>query len=424
MVALIGAAATYMACNKSADIKSYTYPPPLPTGLTPAHGYPGSVVTIMGSQFGDYKNVVKVLFNGILADSVLSCSDDQILVRVPAGASSGKVSLTVWTNTVDSLGYFTVDGVPTIRTADPLTGLPGDTVRIYGTGYGEDVTKIKVNFNGTQATVANVVDTVITTVVPVGASSGNINVTVNDYALTGPGFSILVAVADPIYQLDFEDNLIDKVSGAAATFIQGDAAAIDYDNGVNGGRAVKLAGYANPTTKVSGAISIPTTIAKQQELTVACWVNWSTARSASYDPIFEFAEARATRLTFMARTSNSSGNMFARFLLQNKTGLTATYEDNVNSGKPLTTGTWVHVALTLSNAAKQMKIYMNGALVGTKAFSNTLADPAMITMNKAYIGAPTYGSANEPSFGGLIDKFQVFNTVLSADQIYTLYFKK
>jgi len=431
LVALVAAAAIYTGCNKKTDIRTFSYPAPLPEAMSPSIDYAGRLVTITGSSFGDYKNVVKVYFNGILADTVISCEDTKIVVKVPDDAITGKVSLQVWTNKVDSIGTFTVVPLPTAKIANPNTGLPGDTVRIYGTGYGTDITKVKVNFNGTPADVAFLSDTMITTTVPVGSSSGNIGVSVNDYAITGPGYSLLVAVPTPRYQLDFEGDLKDKISGVAAIYNKGLASDTSFDDNGISGRCIKLAGYSAATWTNAQSIAIPAAVvAKQKEITVACWVNWSSARAGLSDPIFDFGETRSLRYTLVARMSggtwgSTNGKVVGRYILNGKVpvGTPGAWED-FTTGNVLTPNTWTHVAFTLSYANLSLQIYMDGKLVNTKVLSRSDVDPALMNINKAYIGASSYGSGTEPAFGGMIDKFQVWNSILSADQIYTLYFKK
>ncbi len=432
VTALLGAAAIYAGCNKGPDLRTFTYPAPEPQAVSPDIDYAGRLVTITGTSFGDYASAVKVYFNGILADTVISCEDTKIVVKVPNAAISGKVSLQVWTNKIDSIGTFTVKVPPTIKTANPLTGLPGDTVRIYGTGFENDITKVVVNFNGTSADVAAVEDTVITTTVPMGASSGPIGIAVNNYPVKGPGYSLLVSVPTPSYQLDFEDNLNDKISGAPATYIPGDQnIQISYAAGISGKAAV-LPGVLNSIKeKPNQAISIPTAIAKQREFTVACWVWWDPARNASQDPIFEFGEARGSRITVLTRMSgnwnSTSGKMVGRYLLEKKikdaAGTLINYEDYF-SGPLFPQGTWTHVAFTFSYANLIMKLYVNGTLASSKTLTKPEADPFLMTMNRAYVGAPAYNAVGEPSFGGMLDKFQVWNSVLSPDQIYTLWFRK
>lgn len=433
IIAPVLAIAVYAGCTKGPDIKSYSYPVAVPQGITPGSGYPGSYLTINGSSFGDYRGVVKVYFNGILADTVVSCEDGKIVVQVPSAAQSGKVSLQVWDNKFDSIGAYTVFPPLSISKTGLLGGLLGDTIRIQGSGLGTDASKIKVKFNGADGVVASVNDSVITLTVPTGAADGNLSVSVNDSLLAGPQFKLLAPIGvSPTYQLDFEGDLMDKISGVAATYTQNLASVLSYPDGISG-KCVNLAGF-NPTAAtwvVNQAIQIPTAIVKQKEFTVACWVNWSPSRSTYQDPIFDFGEARGTRLTVMARMSgnwnSTSGKQVGRFLLQKKvkdaTGTLVDYEDYFPA-TVLTTGVWTHVAFSFSYTNQEMKIYQNGVLTGTKTLIRTDVDPTMINMNRAFIGCPSYGSGSEPSFGGMIDKFLVYNSILTQDQIYTLYFKK
>lgn len=425
---VLAVAAIYAGCTKGPDIKSYSYPVAVPQGITPASGYPGSYLTVNGSSFGDYRGVIKVYFNGILADTVISCEDGKIVVQVPSLAQSGKVSLQVWDNKFDSIGNYTVYPPLTINTANSLGGLLGDTIKILGSGLGTDVSKVKVMFTGANGTVDAVSDSVITLTVPSGAVSGNIAVSVNDSLLAGPAFRLLAPVPDPAYQLDFEGDLVDKISGIAAVFNQGAASPLSYTDGING-QCVQMQGYSASSWTNAQSIAIPVAIAKQREITVACWVNWSTSRTTLQDPIFDFGESRNDRFTLMARMSgnwnSSNGKMVGRYILNGKVpaGAVINWED-YTIGNVLTAGVWTHVAMTLSYSDLAMKIYMNGKLMSAKTLSRSDVDPLLINMKNAYIGASSGGSGTEPAFGGLMDKFQVYNSVLTEDQLFTLYYKK
>lgn len=48
------------ACEKDANFKEYAYPVPEITGIYPASGYVGSQVAILGKDFGDQIEAVKV----------------------------------------------------------------------------------------------------------------------------------------------------------------------------------------------------------------------------------------------------------------------------------------------------------------------------------------------------------------------------
>src|SRR5687768_14674333 len=168
ILALLGVATIIDSCNKEANLKTYTYPAPLPNGFSPASGYPGTDIVITGSSFGDYRNAVKVFFNGVKADTVRSCEDGKIVVKVPTNAITGKVALQVWTNGVDSIGSFTVIPAPVVKSVSPDAGTPGDTVIIKGVGFGTDITKVAVGFNNKSGTIYTITDTLIQAIVPAG----------------------------------------------------------------------------------------------------------------------------------------------------------------------------------------------------------------------------------------------------------------
>jgi hypothetical protein len=134
-----------------------------------------------------YKNAVKVWFGGVMADTIRSCTDDQIVVRVPAKAVSGKVSLQVWTTAIDSIGTFTVIPAPAITSV--ISGnkiaaniaLPDiDTITITGINFGTDASKLAVSFNGTAAAILSpLTDNIIKVIAPAGYTTGNVSITIN-----------------------------------------------------------------------------------------------------------------------------------------------------------------------------------------------------------------------------------------------------
>ena len=435
IIALLAVAAIYTGCTKGPDIKTYTYPAPQPEGMTPGSGYPGSYITINGADFGEYKNVVKVYFNGILADTVISCEDGKIVVMVPSMALSGKVSLQVWDKKIDSIGSYTVWPPLTIKTSDLLGGLSGDTLKIYGSGLGNDVSKIKIKFNGADGNVAFVNDSIITTTVPAGAVDGSLTVSVNDSVMTGPQFKLLSYVGNPIYWLQFETDLTDKMGGTPATytFKTPEGKPMSYVNG-KVGKAVKFEGTYNLLTTNNQFMSLPKDITKQKELTVTCWVNW-TGDSTNWvqEPIFDAGAARGTRFCLMTRMNTSFGtgyqNMIGRLAFENVKdasgtlifGTPPTYFNAIGKG-PLPKKEWHHVAMVLSQADHMERIYMDGVEVGSVALT-ALADQTIFTHSKVYIGAPTNGTTKEPALGGAVDEFQIFDRALTPNQIFTIYFK-
>jgi hypothetical protein len=145
------------------------------TSLSASSGAIGDSITITGTSFGATAGAIT--FNG-LAATPSSWTDTSIVVPVPAGATSGPVLVTV--NGAASNGaVFTVNSpaVPVISSLAPSLGPEGTAVTITGTNFGTSPTGASVTFNGINAVVNNWTDTSIAVVVPPGATTGNVVVT-------------------------------------------------------------------------------------------------------------------------------------------------------------------------------------------------------------------------------------------------------
>jgi IPT/TIG domain-containing protein len=64
----------------------------------------------------------------------------------------------------------------TITSFQPSKGAPGNTVNIKGTGFGNTISTFKLFFNGKEAVITTLNDTLITTTVPQGTTTGKISV--------------------------------------------------------------------------------------------------------------------------------------------------------------------------------------------------------------------------------------------------------
>lgn len=180
-------------CEKGPDFKSYVYPKQSVTGVSPSSGFVTSFVTIKGSNFGALNGSVKVYFGGILATNVVSVVNDQIVVQVPATAISGKVTLSVWTNTIDSIGSYTVLQAPAILSDSsrdpiaPVIAAGGDTVDIKGTNFLTDPSKVSIDFNGAAASqIITLTPTLIQVIAPASYAAGMVNVTFAGFKITAP----------------------------------------------------------------------------------------------------------------------------------------------------------------------------------------------------------------------------------------------
>jgi hypothetical protein len=140
---------------------------PVVSGFSPASGPPETAVTINGSGF---TGATSVRFNST-ATSFSVNSTSSITASVPAGATTGPISVTTGGGTGTSSGSFTVTApaAPTITSFTPASGPVGTSVTITGSGF---TGATSVTFNGATASFAVNSSTQVTATVPAGATSG------------------------------------------------------------------------------------------------------------------------------------------------------------------------------------------------------------------------------------------------------------
>jgi N-acetylneuraminic acid mutarotase len=118
----------FFACSKNNPSSNNNPPGPTPkplpviTSFSPVSGAVDTIVTIIGTHFNSdiSKDVVK--FNGITA-VIKSGTETQLVVTVPSGASTGKISISVDTSTIISTQDFTIQSG---NQWTLITGFPGN----------------------------------------------------------------------------------------------------------------------------------------------------------------------------------------------------------------------------------------------------------------------------------------------------------
>jgi hypothetical protein len=142
---------------------------PVIASLSPGSGKDGAQVTINGSGL---TGATTVKFNGASASFSVT-SDAQIKATVPAGATSGTLTVTTSAGSAVTSAAFLV--LPTVSSFTPTKAKAGASVVISGSGF-TGATSVTFNKTVTKSFTVNS-DGTITVAVPAGASSGAITVT-------------------------------------------------------------------------------------------------------------------------------------------------------------------------------------------------------------------------------------------------------
>ncbi len=198
MLALV----TMSACEPEANIKEYVYPEPSVASFYPTEGYTGTQVIISGTNFGNYADAVKLHIGATEVTRIISCKNDRVIFEVPTEATTGPISLQVWTHELADIGTFNVIPTPEItqivssNTAGDIFGAAGDKITISGKAFGTNPEDVTVTINNKELILNSVEDTQIEAILPDDFTSGIIMVRVRDLTLEG------TAIIDPTVKGD------------------------------------------------------------------------------------------------------------------------------------------------------------------------------------------------------------------------------
>nr|WP_299381862.1 IPT/TIG domain-containing protein [Allomuricauda sp.] len=148
------------------------------TSFEPQVQVEGQNITITGSGFSETIAENEVGFFGDVMGTVVSATPTELVVTVPEGAMTGPIGVTVGELATSTEADFTPVAGVSIASFDPMDGKVDDEVTILGIGFGDVISDIMVQFNGTEAVVNTIVDNELTVTVPDGISTGPISVTV------------------------------------------------------------------------------------------------------------------------------------------------------------------------------------------------------------------------------------------------------
>ncbi|WP_043418371.1 IPT/TIG domain-containing protein [Cupriavidus basilensis] len=146
--------------------------------FSPRSGPTGTTVTISGAGFSATASQNTVQFNGVAA-AISSASTNQLVIQVPAAATTGPISVTSPSGSAVSSNAFTVaqGGAPVISGFTPTIGTPGTAVTINGSNFQTTLNQNNLTFNTRLALVSAATASALTTAVAASATSGRLALT-------------------------------------------------------------------------------------------------------------------------------------------------------------------------------------------------------------------------------------------------------
>ncbi len=147
---------------------------PTLTGFSPVAGGGGTDITLTGTNF---TGASSVSFNGVGVRWFNVTSDTRLTVRVPWGASTGRIRVSNSRGEGVSSTDFTVLPAPRISSFTPMSGPPGTVITLSGSGFtGASEVRLGDTRNTPLSAVTVKSDTELTATLPTGVLSGPLSV--------------------------------------------------------------------------------------------------------------------------------------------------------------------------------------------------------------------------------------------------------
>jgi hypothetical protein len=165
-----------MGCTKHGESDNLI---PIVDTITPNVTFRGEQITIVGANFSAKAKDNTVIFGAWQPVVVTAATPTKLTATVPE-VSDGTwlVMLRVKNGQTIRAGTVTIVSQATFTSLSPVTGPAGTQITLNGTNFSPTISDNVVKINGVEATIQKVSDTRLTAVIPPGATSGPVTLTV------------------------------------------------------------------------------------------------------------------------------------------------------------------------------------------------------------------------------------------------------
>ena len=300
-------------------------PAPSLSSLSPASGAVGASVVITGTGF---TGATSVSFNGTAATFTVN-SATQITATVPAGATTGSVTVATPGGTSNGLPFTVLPPAPALTNLSPSSGPIGTSVTITGTNL---TGATSVSFNGSSASFVVNSATQITVTVPAGTTTGLLTVTTPGGTSNGITFSVTAPVPT-LSSLSPASGPVGTSVTITGTGLTG-ATTVSF-NGTAATFAVVSAGTITATVPAGAAtgnvtVTTPGGPSNGLPFTVTIPASTITALSPTSGPVGTSVLITGTNLT--GATGVTFNGVSAAFVVNSATQLTTSVPGGATTG--------------------------------------------------------------------------------------------
>jgi hypothetical protein len=232
-----------------------------------------------------------------------------------------------------------------------------------------------------------------------------------------------------VHQYTFNDGTARDSVGAADGVLSGGARIVNGDLVLTGTRGDQHVALPASGPDSRSAINI----SSYKEVTVACWFTFGSAdpRANMWSALFSFGATAPNGSGYayiLGHARNGWTQGLTRAVISNNEPLSGTRWnpqpwERQASGRDVIRDTSMH-QFTMTIDAKEIAYYLDGVQMDREPLRTTDTGPtslARVSTEVAYIGDSVWGP--DPSFGGKIHEFSMFNRALTADEVMATFRK-